>query len=171
MKVNERRIKITEMLVSSDKAITGDELAATLGVSRQIIVQDIALLKAAGYNILSTHNGYVLHKATMAERVFNVKHSPADTGNELSLIVSLGGIVVDVFVWHKMYGKLSATLNIYSKFHIDKFINNVKDGKSTELMNITNGYHSHTVRAESQEILDKIEAALAQNGYLASVNQ
>ena len=81
--------------------------------------------------------------------------------------MSLGGTVVDVFVWHKVYGKMTAPLNIFSPLHIKQFIEGVRSGKSTELMNITGGYHYHTVRAESEQILDKIEQCLVSKNYIA----
>ena len=166
MKAVERRKIISDILLNSDTPITGSELAERMGVSRQIIVQDVALLKAAGHNILSTHNGYVIQNSPMAERAFKMHHTSEQTEDELNTIVSLGGTIVDVFVWHKVYGKMSAALNIYSKYHIDKFINSVRSGKSTELMGITSGYHYHTVRAETNDILEKIENALIKKGYI-----
>ena len=166
MKAVERRKIISEILLNSDKPITGSELAERMNGSRQIIVQDVALLKASGHNILSTHNGYVIQNSPMAERVFKMRHSSEDTEEELNTIVSLGGTVVDVFVWHKVYGKMSASLNIYSKYHVDKFLNGVRSGSSSELMSITDGYHYHTVRAESQEALEKIEKTLIKKGYI-----
>ena len=84
-----------------------------------------------------------------------------------STIVNLGGTVVDVFVWHKVYGKMTAPLNIFSSLHIKQFIEGVRSGKSTELMNITGGYHYHTVRAESESVLDEIEQALKAKNYIA----
>ena len=75
--------------------------------------------------------------------------------------------MVDVFVWHKVYGKIEAPLNIFSRHHVKQFLEGVRTGKSTELMNITGGYHYHTVRADSEEILDKIEAALKEKNYIA----
>lgn len=74
--------------------------------------------------------------------------------------MGLGGTMVDVFVWHKVYGKIEAALNIFSPLHIRQFLEGVRSGKSTELMNITGGYHYHTVRAESEDALDQIERAL-----------
>ena len=124
-------------------------------------------LKSLGYEIISTHNGYVLQKSPLLERVFKVKHTTEQTEDELNCIVDLGGIVVDVFVWHKVYGKISASLNIFSRYHIKQFIEGVRTGKSTELMNITGGYHYHTIRADSEEILDKIAITLNQKGYIA----
>ena len=166
MKASERRKIISEILINSDKPITGSELAERMGVSRQIIVQDVALLKASGHSILSTHNGYVIQNSPMAERAFKLYHTSEQTEDELNTIVGLGGTVVDVFVWHKVYGKMSAPLNIYSKYHVGKFLNGVRSGKSAELMNITQGFHYHTVRAETPEILDEIENVLTAKGYI-----
>ena len=166
MKAQERRKSIVNILLSEDRPIPGGELSEKCGVSRQIIVQDIAVLKGQGFDILSTHNGYIIQKSPLKERVFKVKHSTEQTEDELSTIVELGGTVVDVFVWHKVYGKVSAVLNISSRHSVDKFIEGVRTGKSSELMNITGGYHYHTVRAESVNILDKIEAALRKCGFI-----
>ena len=161
MKADERRKEIVNLMMSEQKAISGGQLSEKLGVSRQIIVRDISVLKAAGYDILSTHNGYLMQNSPFAERVFKVYHTKEQTEAELNTIVDLGGMVVDVFVWHKVYGKMTAPLNISSRHHIAQFLEGVRTGKSTELMNVTGGYHYHTVRAETEEILDKIEKTLS----------
>ena len=167
MKAQERRKSIINLLLSEDRPIPGGELSEKCGVSRQIIVQDIAVLKGQGFDILSTHNGYIIQKSPLKERVFKVKHSTEQTEDELSTIVELGGTVVDVFVWHKVYGKMVAPLNIFSSLQIKQFIEGVRTGKSTELMNITGGYHYHTVRAEKEDILDRIAEVLSEKGYIA----
>ena len=169
MKAAERRKSIANLLISSDSAVPGGRLSEMFGVSRQIIVQDIAVLKASGYDILSTHSGYVMQDTPLKERVFKVYHTTHQTEDELSTIVELGGTVVDVFVWHKVYGKMSAPLNIFSRLHIDQFIEGVRSGKSVELMSITGGFHYHTVRAESEQILDNIEHALSAKNYIAPI--
>lgn len=166
MKVADRRKAIANLLLSSSQAISGGKLSEKFGVSRQIIVQDITVLKGSGYEILSTHNGYIIQKSPLKERVFKVYHTTEQTENELNTIVSHGGTVVDVFVWHKVYGKMTAPLNIFSARQIKQFIEGVRSGKSTELMNITGGYHYHTVRAESEEILNNIRNALNEHGYI-----
>lgn len=167
MKVNERRKAIVNLLLASKKPISGGELSEQFNVSRQIIVQDITVLKGLGYEILSTHNGYVMQKSPFVERVFKLKHTTEQTEDELTTIVDLGGTIVDVFVWHKVYGRISATLNIFSKLHVKQFLEGVRTGKSSELMNITGGYHYHTVRAESESILDKIGETLQAKNYIA----
>ena len=169
MKVNDRRNEIANLLLSSENSISGGELSKIFNVSRQIIVQDITKLKNSGYEILSTHNGYIIQKSPLKERVFKLRHTTDQTEDELNLIVTLGGTIVDVFVWHKVYGKVVAKLNIFSPLHIKQFIEGVRTGKSTELMNITGGYHYHTIRAESEEILDKIGNTLNERGYIAPI--
>lgn len=166
MKAELRRKEIISRLVSKNGPVSGSELAEALDVSRQIIVHDIAILKAAGYEILSTHSGYILNETPKAERAFKVRHMSDRTKEELSLIVDMGGTVDDVFVWHKVYGKVQAKLNIFSKRGIEQFIDGINSGRSTELMNITDGYHYHTVKADSNETLDKIEKELKIRGFL-----
>jgi len=167
MKADERRKKIVNILMSENKAISGGELSERLHTSRQSIVQDIAILRAEGYDILSMHQGYIIKTPVLFERVFKVRHTSDETEDELSSIVELGGTVVDVFVWHKVYGRIEAKLNIFSQHGIDKFMEGIKSGKSTELMNITSGYHYHTVRADSEESLDTIEKMLKEKKYIA----
>ena len=167
MKATERRKAIVNLLLSSSEAISGSTLSEQFGVSRQIIVQDISVLKASGYEILSTHSGYIISKSPLKERVFKIHHTTDRTEEELNLIVDLGGTVADVFVWHKVYGKVSAPLNIFSRLQVKQFIEGVRTGKSSELMNITGGYHYHTVRAESEEVLQKIEDTLTTHGFIA----
>lgn len=166
MKVAERRKAIVNLLLSAKEPISGSELAQKFDISRQIIVQDITVLKGTGYEILSTSQGYVMQKSPLSERVFKVRHTTEQTEDELSCIVDLGGTVVDVFVWHKVYGRIDAPLNIFSQMHIKQFLEGVRTGQSTELMHITGGYHYHTVRADSEAVLDRIEAALTERNYI-----
>ncbi len=165
MRSDDRRKKLAEILLSSAQPVSGSELSERLGVSRQIIVSDISKLRLAGFEIISTHTGYVMASSPYKERVFKVLHTGTDTVIELTGIVKLGGTVVDVFVRHKIYGKISAPLNIFSLDGIEQFLEGIKSGKSTELMHITSGYHYHTVRAETEAQLDAIGDFLKQKGF------
>ena len=109
----------------------------------------------------------MLDKSPLRERVFKLYHTTAQTEDELSLIIGLGGVVVNVFVWHKVYGRIEAPLNISTLGDVKQFIEGVRSGKSTELMTVTGGYHYHTVHAENEDVLDKIESALNKKGYIA----
>ena len=170
MKSDERRKSIVNLLLSEKRAVSGSELAEKYDVSRQIIVKDISILKEQGLDIVSTSAGYVIQSSPYVERVFKVLHTTEQTEDELQAIVDLGGIVADVFVWHKAYGKLEAKLNISSRSQIKQFIESVRTGKSVELMHITGGYHYHTVRAENEKILDSISDILIERKYIAPGN-
>lgn len=167
MKADQRRKEIASYMMSAQNAVPGGKLSEKFGVSRQIIVQDISALKEAGYEILSTHSGYVMQTTPHCERVFKLFHTKDQTEDELNTIIDFGGIVADVFVWHKVYGKMTAPLNISSRLHIAQFLEGVRTGKSSELMNITGGYHYHTVKADSEEDLNRIESALQEKGFIA----
>ncbi|MBR3993830.1 MAG: transcription repressor NadR [Clostridia bacterium] len=167
MKADQRRKEIASYMMSAQNAVPGGKLSEKFGVSRQIIVQDISALKEAGYEILSTHSGYVMQTTPHCERVFKLFHTKDQTEDELNTIIDFGGIVADVFVWHKVYGKMTAPLNISSRLHIAQFLEGVRTGKSSELMSITGGYHYHTVKADSEEVLNRIESALQEKGFIA----
>ena len=166
MKADERRKEIAAYLMSQKNPVSGSNLSERFGVSRQIIVQDISVLKAAGYEILSTHSGYVVQHSPQVTRVFKVRHTKEQTEDELTTVVNHGAVVEDVFVWHKVYGRVEAKLNIFYPMHVKQFIEGVRSGKSTELMDITGGYHYHTVRADSEEILDEIEKIFKEKDYI-----
>ncbi len=161
----ERRKKIAEMLGGTPLSAT--KLADELGVSRQVIVQDIALLRAEGAQIIATNRGYIVAGRSRAERVFKACHTDEQTREELYLIVDAGGCVEDVYVWHKVYGKICAQMNIDSRRKADAFLQKIASGVSTPLKNITGNYHYHTVSAASEEVLDEIGALLRARGFLA----
>ena len=98
-----------------------------------------------------------------------IKNMAEQVEDELTTIVDLGGCVVNVMVNHRVYGKLNAPLNIKSRRDVQSFINDLKTGKSTPLLNVTSGYHFHKINAESEEVLDEIEEALNRKGYLAQL--
>lgn len=167
MNAEERRNQILLLLKDAKKQISASALAKELGVSRQIIVGDVALLRAQGNDIVALARGYVLQKNPLCERVFKVHHSDEDTQKELLLIVDAGGCVVDVFIYHRTYGEVNAKMNIKSRLDVESFIADISNGKSSLLKNVTSGYHYHTVSAESEAILDLIEKRLDENGFLA----
>ena len=122
----ERRDSIIKM-ISGKSPVSGGSLSKSLDVSRQIIVSDIALLRAEGYDIISTNRGYFLNSPSGATIVVKVNHTDEQTEDELNTIVDLGGTVIDVFVHHKVYGKISADLDIRSRRNVKEFIENIKN--------------------------------------------
>lgn len=167
MNGQERREQIIKIIKESSHPVSGTALAKQLGVSRQVIVQDMALIRANGLEILSTHRGYVLQKNQHPSRVYKVKHTGEQVEEELNLIVDLGGKIEDVFVYHKVHGVIRADLNIYSRRDVQTYLQNIASGISTQLLNLTAGFHYHTVTADSEMILDLIQEELEQKGMLA----
>ncbi len=163
---SDRRQEILKNIKESDRPVSGSKLAKDYDVSRQVIVQDIALLRASGYDIISTNRGYVLEGQTCAERVFKVRHTDEQLETELCTIVDLGGQVKNVMVNHKVYGHIEAELGITSRRKVKEFLEDIESGKSTPLKNITSDYHYHTVTADSEETLDLIEEELRKLGFL-----
>ena len=164
---DERKKRILEILGKRSKPISGLMLAKALGVSRQVIVQDIAVLRAGNADIISTNLGYMMSRKDCAIRIFKVKHTDEEAEEELNIIIDCGGYVKDVFVSHKVYGIIRADMNLNSRLAASRFVNNIKNGKSTLLKNLTSDYHYHTVYAENEDVLDIIQEKLKERGFLA----
>lgn len=165
----QRRTLILQLLNTEKEPLSGTSLARRMGVSRQVIVQDIALLRAAGNDILSMNQGYLIQSGQRISRVFKVIHAEDQVEEELGLIVDLGGSIKDVFVYHKAYGVLRADMDIKSRLDIERFTEKIASGKSSLLMNVTSGYHYHTVFADSVQLLDLIQEKLDEKGFLAGL--
>ncbi len=158
---SERREKIIQYLCAAEKPVSGQTLGEQLGVSRQIIVQDIALLRACGHGIDSTTRGYVLKRAgTQVVRLVKVRHTPEQIEGELNAVVDLGGCIMDVMVNHRTYGQLTAQLDIRSRRDVKRFLEDLAQGVSAPLSTVTSGYHFHHICAESEEVLDEIVTVL-----------
>lgn len=168
MEGDARRKTILEILHKESLPVSGTELAGRLGVSRQVIVQDIALLRATDKNILSTNKGYVLfvEESNRKRRTFKVKHADEAILDELNTIVDFGGKILDVVVEHDIYGQISADLIINSRADADAFVKQTLKYKTKPLNDLTYGVHFHTVEADSEAILDRIGDALQNKGYL-----
>lgn len=155
------------MLKSAKEALTGAELAEACAVSRQVIVQDIAVLKALDYNIISTNKGYLLVDPPGRQRVVKVRHKDSQIADELYTIIEAGGRIKDVFVRHELYGEIRADLSLSSRRDVDIFVRNLQEGRVTPLKKLTDGSHYHTIESSSDEVLDEIEKRLRAKGYLA----
>ena len=163
---SERRAAIVDRIKNSDRPVSGSALAKTFQVSRQVIVQDIALIRAEGSDVISTNRGYILNAPRTVSRIFKVHHTDADLENELCGIVDLGGKVINVMVNHRVYGHIEAELMIGSRRQVENFMEDIRNGKSSPLKNITSDYHYHKVEAESEDILDMIQDMLKRRGFL-----
>lgn len=169
MKAEQRRQEIIKLLSESGQPLSGAYLAEHFSVSRQIIVQDIALIRKGGEEVISTNRGYLLQKKAECTRVFKVRHTDEEVEEELSMIVRCGGEVRDVFVYHKVYGVVRARLDIASQADVARYMAEIRAGKSSPLKNVTSGYHYHTIVAESETVLDRIQEKLRERGFLAKL--
>lgn len=131
----ERRADILSRIRQSSRPVAARALAEIYGVSRQVIVQDMALIRASGHEILSTNRGYLLQERRKISRIFKVRHSDEQLEEELCAIVDLGGCVENVIVHHKVYGRLEAHLGVDSRRKVRDFLEDLRSGKSSPLKN------------------------------------
>ena len=164
-----RREKLLDILKNSSAPVSGSALSRQLGVSRQVIVQDIALLRAGNVEIFATPKGYILYTQGIRKkyrRSFMVNHTKEQIVDEISLIVENGGKVLNVIVAHDVYGQIQADLILENKADVMEFYERMGSSKAGPLLQLSNGIHIHTVEAASERILDNIERDLKDRGYL-----
>ena len=118
----DRRKKLIFLMRESEQPLSGTQLGQVTGVSRQVVVQDIALLRTEGYPIVSTAKGYLLNEPKCATRVLKVCHTNEQVEEELTTIVDLGGTVLNVMVNHRVYGRVEAALNIRNRRDVHRKI-------------------------------------------------
>ena len=166
----ERRNKILQKLQETDTPLSGAALAKAFHVSRQIIVQDIALMRAENYGILSTNKGYLLRSEktenTQPKRVFYVKHSTDQVFDEFQTVIELGGKILDVAVEHELYGQIRVDLLIETAADAADFYEKLLNCRDNPLKVLTDNCHYHTVAAPSEKLLDLIEKELRVKGLL-----
>ncbi|HHT85437.1 MAG: transcription repressor NadR [Bacillota bacterium] len=171
MGANERRKRILEILSASAEPVKGASLASRLGVTRQVIVQDIALLRARGEPVLATPKGYTiwdLPRSAGITKLIAVKHGFDQTREELLTMVNAGVEVIDVIVEHPVYGQLTGQLSISSPDDVERFMETIETTQSGLLSSLTDGIHLHTVRASNRRQLDRLEKILQDKGFLLS---
>ncbi len=165
-----RRKRISEIINNSESPVTGSELAGLLNVTRQVVVQDIALLRAGGMPIIATPSGYIKVDAitkTRSLKVFTCRHETLEQAeNELMIIVTGGGKIRDVIIEHPIYGEISGSLMLNTPEAVKNLIERLRRKDSMMLSSITNGIHMHTVEAPGEEAFDGIESELRSAGIL-----
>lgn len=167
MKASDRRDEILKLILTSNKPIKGIELAEKFSVTRQIIVKDIAILRASGKNIIATPEGYIHNKEVKRiKTIIAVNHTGEDTASELETVVKYGGIIEDVIIEHSIYGEIKASLMIKNLNDLNNFINKFNSNGTKPLSNLTNGVHLHTISADSEEDINLIKEELKDRGFL-----
>jgi uncharacterized protein len=165
----ERRQQLLDIIGTARGPLSGADLGQRLGATRQTIVQDIALLRAAGKPIVATPRGYVLASSLSLHSqraVIAVRHDPADTEEELSILLDLGLRVLDVVVDHPIYGELRGMLMLDSREDLREWLGTIRDRNARLLSELTGGVHLHTVEAPRADLLERALAALRERGFL-----
>ena len=168
MKADGRRRAILEKLAAATGPVSASRLAEQLGVTRQIVVGDVALLRAAGAKIDATPRGYRLQEAAGGyTALVACCHSTADAmRRELYAVVDQGGVVADVWVENALYGEIRANLNVASRYDADAFLKQAEASPASLLSSMTGGVHLHTIRCPDEAALRRIEDALQAAGVL-----
>lgn len=165
-----RREAIMDCLKERSTPINGMELAKKFGVSRQVIVQDIALLRARNRDILSTNKGYLLFHSQETTggvtEVIMVRHTSEETLDEMCAIVDYGGSMLDVSIDHDLYGHIRADLFVHTLKDAEEFVEKMKNSTSKPLKELTEGCHYHTIQAPSAKAMSLIKKDLAEKGFL-----
>lgn len=166
-----RRKELLELLRQATSPVSGSELAKKLGISRQVVVQDIALLRADNREILSTNKGYLIHQPENLKqrfrKVFCVNHTDQDMQREFFAVVDFGGKLLDVSIDHGLYGQIKADLMIENRLDAMEFLEQMEKNSDLPLKALTGGCHYHTVEADTEKHINLIEDELKKLGFLA----
>ena len=165
----ERRDNIVKLLLDSTVPIKGTEIAEKYNVTRQVIVRDIAILRAKGINIMATPDGYIVNRNDgKIKRIIAVNHNESQMFDEMSTIVKYGGIIEDVIVEHPLYGEIKGMLMVKNLNELNKFIEKYDNQKAHLLSVLTNGVHLHTIAADTNEYIEAIIEELKNKNFIVS---
>lgn len=161
MDAQARRETIAKRLADSPVPVSAAALARELSVSRQVIVGDVALLRAGGLNITATPRGYLLPRPPAGViRTFACRHRADQMEVELNAIVDQGCTVLDVIVEHPIYGQLTGPLRLSSRYDVAQFIVRCRQEAAAPLSQLTEGIHLHTVLCPDQGAAERVRRAL-----------
>ena len=167
MDAADRRRAVARRLAGAEGPVSAASLAREFSVSRQIIVGDVALLRASGLAVLATPRGYLLPQESPAlTRTVACVHRGEEMAQELNVMVDNGCQVVDVVVEHPIYGQLTGQLHLSSRYDVQEFIRSVSENRAKPLSDLTGGIHLHTLRCPSQEAFERVCQSLSHLGFL-----
>ena len=152
--------------------VTAAQFAKELSVSRQIIVGDVAILRASGLDILATPKGYIMNSREETPEypftgIIACRHGSEQLRDELYTIVDFGAAVIDVTIEHAIYGEISAKLGLSSRYDVDQFVSKVEsEENSAPISSLTGGIHLHSVGCRDRATFDMIKGALAKKDIL-----
>ena len=172
MNGEERRSLIISRLGQSDLPVSAGKFAEEFSVTRQIVVADIALLRASGYSIRAERRGYVLDRQIHSGELRRVvvKHGAKELREELYAFVDNGAKILDVIVDHAIYGTISAQLNFSTRYDVDCFVEKVATTDAKPLSMLTEGLHIHTFIPPNQDAFERIIKKLTELGVYIESN-
>lgn len=170
MEAKERRQELLDILNKNEGPVKGIDIAKKLKVSRQVIVQDVAILRAAGKEILATPRGYLVAKEPeqdiITKTIASRHSSNIEIEEELDIILNYGGKILDVVVEHPVYGEIRSQLQISSRHDLNEFLKNLELTNAEPLATLTDGIHIHTIQVKDEETFRKIKKELLEKKYL-----
>ncbi|MBN2899368.1 MAG: transcription repressor NadR [Clostridia bacterium] len=164
-----KKEQVLELLRNATAPIKGHELAESLEVSRQAIVQYIAIIRASGINVIATRLGYMIPKLPEHEdsiKTIYSTHRNEAIQEELEIIVDMGGTVLDVIVEHPVYGEIICPLNIKSRYDISNFVAQLEKYSAKPLSILTGGEHRHTIEVPNEEVYALIIKKLKEKSFI-----
>ena len=167
MDAQQRRQIIARRLADSEGPLSAAVLARELSVSRQIIVGDVALLRAGGLEITATPRGYLLPKLP-AGVICTVacRHREDQMEEELNAMVDQGCTVLDVVVEHPIYGQLTGPLRLSNRYEVAQFVARCHQETAVPLSQLTEGIHLHTLSCPGRDAADRVRRVLKRLGFL-----
>ena len=167
MTAAERRSAILAAVAQSPQPVSATALARRFGVSRQSVVGDVALLRAAGADISATPRGYVILKASQGlVRQVACRHDGLGMEAELNAMVDQGCTVLDVIVEHPVYGQLTGPLQLSSRYDVSLFLARCAESDARPLSDLTGGVHLHTLSCPGEDAFRRAREALGALGVL-----
>jgi hypothetical protein len=169
LSTSERRKKIICYLIKANNPTKGSEFSEIFSVSRQVIVQDVAVLRAEGYEITATPQGYIITGKELEgfiEEIVSKHEKIEEIREELNIIVDNGGEVIDVTVDHPVYGEFNGKLMIKSRLDVKYFLIQMEESNAEPLSSMNDGIHLHKIKAPSKEILEEIKTQLKNKGFI-----
>lgn len=165
----QRREEIFKLLLESNRPLKGTYIAQKYSVTRQVIVRDIAILRAKGQNIIATPDGYIVNKDnSKVKAIIAVNHSEDQILEEMGIVIKYGGIIEDVVVEHPLYGEIRGMLMIKNYNELNKFLIKYKEQEARLLSVLTNGVHLHTISADSNDDISLIVKELKEHNFIVS---
>ena len=165
----DRRDNIIKLLLESNEPLKGSVIAKEYSVTRQVIVKDIAILRAKGKNIIATPDGYIINKnENKVKAIIAVTHTEEEMFDEMNIVIKYGGIIEDVIVEHPLYGEITGMLMIKNYNELNKFIQKYQEQRAKLLSVLTNGVHLHTISAENEDDINLIISELKKCNFIVS---